>query len=74
LPGNPANFLSGVQFGNLKLKDTRPPPVKAKFSKRAHLWFGTQIVGPPVSYFVLVSQGVEDAPGGCCNGTFFDNG
>src|SRR5216684_1226485 len=40
------NFLSGVQFGNLKPKDTVPPLPKAKLSKRAHLWFGIQIVVP----------------------------
>jgi hypothetical protein len=38
---NPANFLSGIQFGDLKLKDTRPPLSKAKFSKRTCLWLDT---------------------------------
>jgi len=73
-PVNPVNFLSGVQFGHLKPKDTVPPLPKAKLSKRAHLWFGIQIVGPPASDFVLLGQGVEDAPWGCCNGKFFYNG
>ena len=71
---NPVNFLSGVQFGNLKPKDAIPPLPKAKLSKRAHLWFGIQIVGPPVTYFVRLRQGVEDALRGCGNGEFFDNG
>src|SRR2546428_8051468 len=33
LPGNPVHFLVLVQFGHLKLKDTRGRP-KAKFTKR----------------------------------------
>src|SRR5258706_1306914 len=60
LPGNPGNFLSGVQFGHLKLKDTSRRP-KAKFTKRAHLWFDSRFVGPPTSEFVLLSQGAPDA-------------
>src|SRR5258708_36704091 len=68
------NFLSVVQFGSLKTQDTVPPLPKAKLSKRAHLWFGIQIVGPPVAYFVRLRQGTPDALEGYCNGEFFDNG
>src|SRR5260370_29229682 len=67
------NFLSGVQFGNLKPKDTVPPLPKAKLSKRAYLWCGIQIVGPPVTYFVRLRQGTPDALWGCGNGQFSDN-
>jgi hypothetical protein len=43
LPGNPVHFLVLVQFGHLKLKDTRGRP-EAKFTKRAHLWFDSRFV------------------------------
>src|SRR5258708_1218136 len=60
LPGNPVHFRSFVQFGHLKLKDTCGRP-KAKFSKRAHLWFDSRLVGPPANDFVLLSYGAPDA-------------
>src|SRR5260370_26502075 len=59
LPGNPVHFRSFVQFGHLKLKDTRGRP-KAKFTKRAHLWFDSRLVGPPLNDFVLLSYGSPD--------------
>src|SRR6266571_3557535 len=70
--GNPVHFLVLDQFGHLKLHDKRPLP-KAKFSKRAHLWFDSRLVGPPLNDFVLLSQGAEDALRGGCNSEFFDN-
>src|SRR5260221_11530640 len=70
--GKPANFLIGVQFGHLKLHDKRPLP-KAKFSKRAHLWFDSRLVGPPANDFVLLSYGAPDALRGGFYGEFFDN-
>src|SRR5579863_5071364 len=73
LPGNPAHFLVLIQFGNLKLKDTRPPPGKAKFSKKAYLWPDTQIVGPPANDFVLPGQGTIDALWVSFYDTFFSN-
>src|ERR1700686_448657 len=72
LPGNPVYFLVPDQFGHLKMKDTRRRP-KTKFTKRTHLWFDSRLVGPPLNDFVLLSQGVVDAPWGCGNGEFFDN-
>src|SRR5260370_12280340 len=72
LPGNPVHFRSFVQFGHLKLKDTCGRP-KAKFSKRAHLWFDSRLVGPPANDFVLLSYGAPDALRGGFYGKFFDN-
>jgi hypothetical protein len=67
------HFLVLVQFGYLKLEDTRRRP-EAKFTKRAYLWLDSRLVGPPASEFVLLRQGVKDALGRGFYGTFFDNG
>ena len=72
LPGNPVYFGSFVQFGHLKLND-KSPLAKAKFSKRAHLWFDSRLVGPPLNDFVLLSQGALDALRRGFYAEFFDN-
>src|SRR5437667_6497690 len=69
--GNPVHFLVPVQFGHLKLHDKRPLP-KAKFSKRAHFWFDSRLVGPPLNDFVLLSYGAPDALRGGFYSKFLD--
>ena len=62
------HFLVPLQFGYLKPDNKIPPLSKAKLSKRAYLRGDIQIVGPPVTYFFELRQGIPDALWGCGNG------
>src|SRR6266576_5299888 len=69
--GNPVHFLVLDQFGHLKLHDKRPLP-KAKFTKRAHLWCDSRLVGPPLNDFVRLGYGSPDALRGGFYSKFLD--